>query len=200
MGAAVSFVDTGAGITPANFRSVCCTGSFEAQPELLSIPKCNAWKSANESLFGKCSTWGGLWSGPCAPCSDEAAVAMGYGALQVPVPVPVPRIDTDPTSPTYGDAYNPCTGLLVQADDADLAVCLAQKQREAQIASNTAAAGDILSTQCRTMKAECDARPFGSYLAPNAACSDCSISFVKPATILTLLAVAVGTIALVKLA
>jgi hypothetical protein len=173
LGAMVSYQDMGDGITPENFQVTCCTGMLSLQPDAAHIVPCNKFKNANPSIFGDCF-WG--------PCSECARTALSYGALPAKVvPVPPPSMDATPGSPTYGQAINPCTGLIVETpqDAIDLQTCLATLQSAEQTAANQEAARGILSTQCAAMKQECADRTFGSFMSPNKACSDCDFDFTK---------------------
>ncbi len=68
----VPYNDTGDGITPANFQSLCC-------PDGLTTPSCSTWLSVNQGKIGGYT-----------PCSAAAQEALQFKNLPGPTAPPPP--------------------------------------------------------------------------------------------------------------
>lgn len=187
----VSYNDTGEKITPDNFSSLCCQpGVLWGQNFMGNVDECVRFAAANASLFGAESY-----------CSDAGLKNLTYPApVRGVKPVPPPQIDTDPESPTYGQAINPCTGLLVVTaqDAADLHTCLAQKEADAQRAAVIQQMGENADAQCAAMKVECANRAFARFLAPSADCTECVFDWTRTASLFLVAGVVVGGLVIAR--
>jgi hypothetical protein len=196
----LGLVDTGGGITPANWESKCCTswfGLFDSYDHVGANDACEQFYEANSGLFAGQT-----------PCSSTALSAL-KSALTVPViPPPAPPIVTSP-GPTYGQAMVPkftcpaavspcpCDGRLVQTaqDGQDLLTCQALQQQALQNAAIAAAMGNQASSDCLDQAATCAASFLSAFVSPSTDCTGCVLDFTKPAT---LLAIAILVFVLVK--
>jgi hypothetical protein len=188
MGAALPiFTDTGDGITPANFASYCCQGAFGS---FTPVDSCNAFFSQNSSLWGN--------EGPCS--SDGLKNLNTPGPVPTMAIIPPPSIDTDPESPTYGQALNPCTNKLVvtQQDAIDLQACLATLQAAAQAKAVKDAMNTAGAAQCAAIKVDCANRTWAKFLTPSADCTDCVFSWSNPASVFLVAGLVIGGLVLVK--
>ncbi len=144
----LGFVDTGGGITPANWQSQCCWPVVGVNP---FSSDCYNFAQANQIAFGQ--------QDPCSPAGLDFLTKLSATGL-TPVPPPPPPIVTAGGStgvnPLFGQAMVPkvvcpaavspcpCDGRLVQTDqDAkDLLTCQAIQQQlleQAQVGAFTSA-------------------------------------------------------------
>jgi hypothetical protein len=197
LAAGPSFVDTGDGLAPDNFQSLCCTGFLGMQPDASHLLACNNFKAANPSIFGDC------FLGPCSEC---AAAALSYSPLPARIVPPAPPVDWGTGAaivPLVACPVEvspcPCDGrpVLTAQDADDLITCQALAQAAAQNTDNRAAAAGILAAQCAAMKMQCAGNLFSS---PNADCSACTFDPLKGGSLVAIAAgLLLGAVLLNKL-
>jgi hypothetical protein len=189
----LGFVDTGGGITPANWASQCCWPVVGVNP---FSSDCYNFATANHVAFGE-----------QAPCSSAginfltSPSATQLSPVAPPVtPIPGYNIDTTakPGAALYGQAAYvlkltcpaavspcPCDGRLVQTDqDAkDLLTCQAIQQQlleQAQVSTYFGAQG---AADCAAQAAECESSFFSAFVKPSADCTGCSFDASRPASL-----------------
>ncbi len=199
----MGFVDTGANITPANFFPLCCQGNWFGTT--FASQACKDFGDANAAMFGPPGT---------SYCSKEAQdfVTLNQAAANIPVVgLQPPPIVTTP-GPTYGQAmvpvFNcpaevspcPCDGRLVQTsqDAQDLLTCQALQNQALQNAAIRAGMKQASGGLCTAQAATCDAKTFGSFLSPNADCTDCVFDWLKPASGILIVAAILGAALFIK--
>jgi len=164
----VPYNDTGDGITPANFQSLCC-----ADAGALATPSCSAFVQENPAKFGGYT-----------PCSAAAQEALQFKNLPGPTAPPPPA-----------GAYSPST---IPGDPNAIINQIIAAGAAGDVTQNRAAAADILAALCASQTATCQSSFWSWFVSPSADCTGCSFDWSKPASLFLIAGLGLLGLALVK--
>ena len=146
-------------------------------------PVCRA--GADVSCYGPM-----FWTADCQTWQSYTPPAAGTTPLPAPPAVQPPAIDTNPSSPTYGQAIINGVAVGTPADAQALVDAQIAAQAAAGAAAVQTAMGTQASAQCVTQAASC-----GAFTSVSPDCSTCNFDPSKPAFLIVAVAFLVAMMA-----